>query len=89
MAFPALLGDDDLKRRVARYLDHRSAAHLTDLQVEAHDGVIVLQGSVSSLYEKELCRHVCTRVAGVIRVVDETVVTAANAPLPELARVPR
>lgn len=77
MVFPAQQADADLQNRVTRYLSHRAAPADCDLQVDAKHGTVVLQGSVSSLYEKQLCRHVCTRVAGVLRVIDETVVRSS------------
>lgn len=93
MTAPVYYADADLKSRVTRYLNHRAARTIDGLSIEARGGTIVLQGSVSSLYEQELCRHVCTRVAGVLRVIDQTVVceTVAAPESPELAvsRMPR
>lgn len=81
--------DSDLKNRVKLYLNHRTSESTRDLQVEAHGGTVVLQGCVSSLYEKELCRHVCTRVAGVLQVIDETIVRSKKQTQPSLRHTPR
>ncbi len=81
--------DADLKGRVTRYLNHRTAETVTGLRVEARGGTIVLQGTVRSLHEQEVCRHVCTRVAGVLRVVDETVVRESSPAQTGVNRLPR
>ncbi len=89
MVFPASQTDTELQHRVTLYLNDRTESATRDLKVEARGGTVVLHGSVSSLYEKELCRHVCTRVAGVLRVVDETVIRAGEVKPQPANRLPR
>ena len=66
--------DMDLERRVLNFLNTRQVPALRQVGVEADQGTIVLTGRVSSFYEKQLALSCCSRVAGVIQLVDELAV---------------
>jgi len=66
--------DDDLRRRVVTYLFSRQLPTLRRLQVDANSGTVVLEGRVSSFYEKQVCLNCCRRVAGVVKLVDRVAV---------------
>lgn len=63
--------DADLKRRVRQYLHDRHMPGLRRLSIDAQGGVVTVRGKVRTFYERQLCQHICRRVAGVLRVVDE------------------
>lgn len=71
---PGPAADQDLLLRVSHYLEERKFPALRNVQIEAHDGVVVLRGRVRTFYEKQLCQSCCRRVAGVTRLVDEVTV---------------
>ena len=59
-----------LAHRVQECLRRAHRPSLQRLRVDAHAGVITLQGQVFSFHEKQLCLTLCQRVPGVLRVVD-------------------
>jgi osmotically-inducible protein OsmY len=63
--------DDDLARRVINYLHSKGIRSLREVSVEASRGTVLMQGTVGSFYEKQLCLNCTRRVAGVIELVDE------------------
>ena len=67
--------DLDLETRVAQYLLDRHHPGLRSLDVEAHSGTVTIRGTVRTFYEKQLCQHICRRVAGVIGLVDHVLVS--------------
>ncbi len=72
--------DRDLERRVMNFLVGRQVPSLRQIAVEADRGTVILRGRVYSFHHKQLCINCCTRVAGVLRLVDElTVATPSNA----------
>ena len=81
--FAAALGsgaDRDLERRVMNYLVGRQVPSLRQIAVAADRGTVTMRGRVYSFHHKQLCISCCTRVAGVVRLVDElTVATPADA----------
>ena len=58
----------DVKRRVTNLLWSRPT--LRAIRVDAEEGVVVLRGSVSTFYERQLCISGARRVPGVHRIVD-------------------
>ena len=60
----------ELKRRILNFLASRNRPALRQLDVKVDGGVVVLSGRVRSFYEKQLASHCCSRVAGVLRVID-------------------
>ena len=58
----------DLARRITNMLWQRS--ELRRVNVEVDDGSVVLTGTVTSFYEKQLCISGSQRVPGVYRLVD-------------------
>jgi osmotically-inducible protein OsmY len=70
--------DCDLQRRVVNYLFDRRVSSLRAIEVTASAGTVTLRGRVASYYEKQLCLHCCRRVAGVMRLIDEVVVTQSE-----------
>jgi osmotically-inducible protein OsmY len=63
--------DHDLERRVINYLAQQHFPQLHAVEVRAQQGVVTIQGRVSSFYERQLCIHCCQRVAGVVRLNDQ------------------
>ena len=74
--------DSDLKRRVELFLQKKGVTSLPKLKIEVESGQVMLQGTVRSFYERQLC-ICCQHVAGVSRVVDELKV---NVDPPSLSR---
>ena len=62
--------DSDLKRRVELFLQLKGVSSLPRLSIEVEGGQVMLQGTVRSFYERQLCLC-CQHVAGVLKVVDE------------------
>jgi osmotically-inducible protein OsmY len=72
--------DRDLERRVMNFLVGRQVPSLRQIAVEADRGTVTMRGRVYSFHHKQLCINCCTRVAGVLRLVDElTVATPSDA----------
>jgi osmotically-inducible protein OsmY len=67
--------DLDLTRRVTTFLSTRHRPGLRTLEVESRNGVVTLRGRVSTFYEKQLSAQLARRVAGVVRLVDQVVVS--------------
>ena len=68
--------DDDIRQRVATFLNSRHFPAFRDLRVNVEHGVVTLEGSVSSFHEKQVALNACQRVAGVLTLVDEINVQA-------------
>ena len=62
--------DSDLKRRVELFLQQKGVASLPRLNIQVEGGQVLLQGTVRSFHERQLCLC-CQHVVGVLRVVDE------------------
>ena len=61
------------------YLVGRQVPSLRQIAVSADRGTVTMRGRVYSFHHKQLCINCCTRVAGVVRLVDElTVATPAE-----------
>lgn len=70
--------DRDLERRVINFLVGRQVPSLRQIAVEADRGTVTMRGRVYSFHHKQLCINCCTRVAGVLRLVDELTVAAPS-----------
>ncbi len=70
--------DRDLERRVMNFLVGRQVPSLRQIAVEADCGTVTMRGRVYSFHHKQLCINCCTRVAGVVRLVDELTVAAPS-----------
>jgi osmotically-inducible protein OsmY len=66
-----------LKSRIVACLRDR-IPNSQRVHVTAFGGTCVLRGTLSSAHEKRLCLECCRHVPGVIRVIDELVVTDEN-----------
>ena len=62
--------DIELRRRVKLFLQQKGVSSVPQLSIQVEGGQVILQGTVSSFYERQLCLC-CQRVAGVLGVVDE------------------
>ena len=71
--------DSDLKRRVELFLQLKGVSSLPRLSIEVEGGQVLLQGTVRSFYERQLCLC-CKHVAGVLKVVDELKVELTGRP---------
>ncbi len=67
--------DPDLKKRVSRFLDSRHFPALRNIDIDVRHGEVTLSGRVCSYYEKQVAITSCQRVAGVLEIVDEIIVT--------------
>ncbi len=65
------LTDRDLEHRVAHCLHDRNVLALRHILVQARGGTIILRGTVTSFYQKQLCIQACRAVPGVNSLVDE------------------
>ncbi len=61
--------DRDLKHRIELFLQQKGVSSLPRLSIEVEGGQVMLQGTVPSFYERQLCLC-CQHVAGVLRVGD-------------------
>ena len=66
--------DDDVRRRVSRFLYSRHFPAFRNLDIEVHHGTVTLTGVVQSFYEKQVAMTSCLHVAGVLSLNDEIVV---------------
>jgi osmotically-inducible protein OsmY len=64
--------DRELQRRISSFLLNRRFPTTSKLKIDAHNGVVTLQGTHRSFYHKQLCINCCQRVAGVVRLIDST-----------------
>lgn len=71
--------DEELQFRVESYLKSRHFPEFESLEVEVHDGLVTLSGELNSYYEKQVAMSSCQRVAGVVRMVDEIMVSDRRA----------
>ena len=69
---------EGLRRRVRLFLDGSNLPSLRFVRVEVDGDVIRLRGKVRSFYEKQMAVQLVSRVAGVIRVIDQIDVPAMN-----------
>ena len=69
--------DRDLERRVMNFLMGRQVPSLRQIAVEADRGTVTMRGRVYSFHHKQLCINCCTRVAGVVRLIDELTVVSS------------
>ena len=63
--------DVELERRVYTFLGERGVRSLHNVEVHAREGDVVLRGTVTSFYQKQLCINCCQRVAGVRNLTDQ------------------
>ena len=77
--------DNELKRRIELFLQRKGVSSLPRLNIEVEGGQVMLQGTVRSFYERQLCLC-CQHVAGVLRVVDELKVEVTSIPQVPVAR---
>ena len=66
--------DDDVRRRVSRFLYSRHFPAFRNLDIEVQHGAVTLSGVVQSFYEKQVAMTSCQHVAGVLSLIDEIVV---------------
>ncbi len=63
--------DDDVRRRVSRFLHSRHFPAFRNLEIEVVHGAVRLTGEVQSYYEKQVAMTSCQHVAGVLSLIDE------------------
>jgi osmotically-inducible protein OsmY len=63
--------DDDVRRRVSRFLYSRHFPAFRNLDIVVEHGAVTLTGEVQSYYEKQIAMTACQHVAGVLSLVDE------------------
>jgi hypothetical protein len=69
--------DLELERRILIYL-RRRVGYLSDLEIEAQDGRVMLRGTVPYPSVQRRCIDCCRSVAGVLDVIDRLVVSPLN-----------
>ena len=70
--------DQDLQKRVARFLRSRHFSNFRKLKVKVTHGLVTISGEVDSYYEKQVAISACQRVAGVLGLVDDIDVRATT-----------
>lgn len=68
--------DDDVRRRVSRFLYSRHFPAFRNLDIDVEHGAVTLTGEVQSYYEKQVAMTSCQHVAGVLSLIDEIDVRA-------------
>jgi len=63
--------DEDVCRRVSRFLYSQHFPAFRTLQVEVVHGAVTLTGQVRSYYEKQVAMRSCQHVVGVLSLIDE------------------
>ncbi|QEG37497.1 hypothetical protein Pr1d_48430 [Bythopirellula goksoeyrii] len=79
--------DASLENRVANYLYHRHVPGCEGIHTSAHRGTVVVRGQLPSQHAKWLCFECCSRVAGVIRLIDNVAVKCDKTGKPLRCRV--
>jgi len=74
----SISADRDLEERVYLYLKRFCFPAARSIQVEAHQGFVVISGRVASFFHRQLCVSFAKRVDGVSAVVDRIVVEPAG-----------
>jgi hypothetical protein len=74
---PASVGGP-ISRQIIEFLEKQNLFAVSQLRIEVHNGVVVVTGDVSSVYEKQLLAHFCRQVPGVAKFVDSTRVHEAQ-----------
>jgi osmotically-inducible protein OsmY len=59
------------RNRIQHLLHDQRYQELREIQITSADGVITLQGNVSSFYLRQLCIRCCQQVVGVFRIDDQ------------------
>ncbi len=67
--------DQDLQERVSSFLGSRHFPAFKDLEVSVDNGMVTVAGTVNSYYEKQVAMTSCQRVAGVLSLIDQIVVS--------------
>ncbi len=67
--------DEDVRKRVSRWLTSRHFPAFRLLNVEVCHGLVTLSGAVDSYYEKQVAITSCQRVAGVLSLIDQVEVS--------------
>ncbi len=60
----------DIKRRVVVFLSQKGVSSVGSLRIQVKEGIVTFGGTVSSLYERQLCRC-CTHLPGVRKIIDD------------------
>ena len=68
--------DDDVRSRVARFLNSRHFPAFRYLIITVEHGAVTLTGEVQSYYEKQVAMTSCQHVVGVLSLTDEISVRA-------------
>lgn len=66
----ATISTSDVQPRAQTALANSPIYELRDLQVEHHEGALVISGAVSSFYHKQLAQEVVRSVCGSIEVIN-------------------
>jgi hypothetical protein len=74
-----------LKRRMMDHL-HQRFPNLETIEIEAHCGTVLLQGTVANPSNRWRCADSCRYVAGVLNVIDRLVLLYC---LPVVSKLPR
>ncbi len=61
----------EIKRRIINLLCQRGVSSVQRLNIEVENGTVIVQGTVASFYERQVCLSCCQHVPGVFRLVDE------------------
>lgn len=67
--------DIDLENRVLRHLRTQHFSSFRKLMITADQGRVTVEGKVCSFYERQIAISAVQRVAGVIKVIDQILVT--------------
>lgn len=70
--------DEDLEHRLVNFLHARHVPGSGEIGLDAHGGTVIVHGPLISAHAKWLCIECCRHVAGVINLVDETVIEPAR-----------
>lgn len=74
LCLPDPTADEELARRVTQFLRSQRPELLRRIELAAEDGIVTVQGTLRTFYERQLAIACIGRVAGVRRVVDFVVV---------------
>ena len=70
--------DKSLSQRVTTFLCSRHFPEFRQLSVEADNGFVTLSGKLSTHYQKQVALTSCSRVAGVLKMVDQIIVDSKS-----------
>jgi osmotically-inducible protein OsmY len=66
--------DEEVQQQINKALASRGSVPLRQVRVDLHEGLVILRGSVSRYYDKQLAQELVKHIDGVEKLKNEIVV---------------